>query len=109
MRFSIRKLLTLVMVAVLLSSCGSREQEPSEAEGVAYYDATGTVVEVLQDHVRIDHDEIPGFMGAMTMSFEVADAALLVGVKPGMDVSFRVAVSGRSAVIDRIGAGERPR
>ena len=58
---------------------------------------------------QIEHDVIPGFMVAMTMNFEVADHSLLEGVEPGMDVSFRVAVADRSAVIDRIEPGERPR
>ncbi len=45
---------------------------------------TGMVVEVRgPTEVVIAHDEIPGFMPAMTMPFTVADPALLAGVDPG--------------------------
>ena len=107
----------LVKLALLtqLVACGSQSPQPSEdtgtaaADDVTFYEGTGTVTKVLEGHVQIEHDEIPGFMVAMTMSFEVADHSLLEGVEPGMDVSFRVAVADRSAVIDRIEPGERPR
>lgn len=104
-----RKSLTLVTLAALLSSCGSSQPEPSAAEEVVYYDATGTVVEVLEDHVRIDHDEIPGFMDAMTMSFEVKDQVLVQDLEPGMDVRFRVAVLDREVYIDQIERAEGTR
>ena len=42
------------------------------------YEATGTVTGVRADlkQVVIDHEDIPGLMPAMTMSFDVADAKL---------------------------------
>jgi Cu/Ag efflux protein CusF len=40
--------------------------------------------------VTIDHGEIPGLMGAMTMTFNVADAALLQGIEAGSQVRFSV-------------------
>jgi protein SCO1/2 len=109
MRFTAQLALLTLLVA-----CGSQAPQPSQdaekaaMDDVTFYEGTGTVTEILEDHVRIEHDAIPGFMDAMTMSFEVADPSLL-GVKPGMDVTFRVAVAGRAAVIDRIEPGERPR
>lgn len=109
-----RALVQFALLAALVA-CGSREpassQDPetSGKEKVTYFDGTGTVWELLENHVRIEHDAIPGFMDAMTMSFEVADPSLLERVEPGMDVSFRVVVTGKSAVIDRIDPGERPR
>ena len=38
--------------------------------------------------VVIAHDDIPGFMRAMTMSFEVRDPALLAQLTPGERVRF---------------------
>ena len=110
MRFTAQLALLTLLVA-----CGSEAPQPSQdaekaaTDDVTFYEGTGTVTELLEDHVRIEHDAIPGFMDAMTMSFEVADPSLLDRVKPGMDVTFRVAVAGRAAVIDRIEPGERPR
>ena len=54
------------------------------------YEGTGTVIDLdpAARQVRIEHDEIPGFMPQMTMSFDVAEAALLDGVAPGARVRF---------------------
>jgi protein SCO1 len=41
-----------------------------------------------QKQIEISHEEIPGFMPAMTMSFDVADPKLLDGVAPGARVAF---------------------
>ena len=54
------------------------------------------VVERLEEatsRIVITHEDIPGFMPAMTMPFEVADSSLLAGLSPGESVSFRVASS----------------
>lgn len=40
--------------------------------------------------VRIKHDEIPGFMQAMTMDFEVSDAAVLTGIAAEDAVEFTI-------------------
>jgi len=48
-------------------------------------------------------------MDALTMSLEAAEHALLNRLNAGMDVTCRVAASGRSAVINRIEPGQRPR
>ena len=62
---------------------------------------------INEDHVKIEHDEIPGFMNAMTMNFEVRDPSLLQDLEPGMEVRFRVAVADRDVHIDQIERGER--
>ncbi len=109
------RFLVKLALLILLVTCGSQAPESSQDTGkaaagdVTFYEGTGTVTKVLEDHVQIEHDAMPGFMDAMTMSFEVADPSLLEHVEPGMDVSFRVAVADRSAVIDRIEPAERPR
>lgn len=104
---------TLLLLSLFLTLVACDRPPPdvesAETDGVTHYEGTGTVAELLENHVRIDHDAIPGFMDAMTMSFEVADPALLAGVEPGMDVTFRITIEGRSAVIDRIRPGDRPR
>jgi len=96
-----------VLALVSFFGCGAGEGDSSAdassaGDAVQYYDGTGVVIAVTEDHVQIDHQEIPGFMDAMTMSFEVADPALLEGLEPGTRITFRVAVAGRSAVVDRI-------
>jgi protein SCO1/2 len=85
-----------VVVAVALA-CGVASTES--------YRATGVVrsVDPAARQIRIAHDEIAGFMPAMTMSFDVASAELLAGVEPGARVAFSLE---RSASTLRITALE---
>jgi len=71
-----------VLAPLLLLACGV------PAQGT--YEVSGTVeaVEVAAGVVKIAHEEIPGFMPAMTMSFDVAAPELLEGVTPGASVRF---------------------
>lgn len=68
------------------------------------YEVTGVVRELKIDGktVVIKHDEIPGYMQAMTMPFEVRDADLLKGVSAGDRVKFRLRVTEDDGWIDRI-------
>jgi Cu/Ag efflux protein CusF len=70
--------------AVVLAACGGGKPAGHRAEGVV------ESVDVAAGQVTIDHGEIPGLMGAMTMTFEVADAALLQGIEAGNPVKFSV-------------------
>jgi len=58
------------------------------------YDASGVVRAVRAEErlVTIEHGDIEGLMPAMTMSFDVADAALLDGIEPGQYVEFRLSL-----------------
>lgn len=60
------------------------------------YDLRGTVVEVRERAVVIDHEAIPGFMDAMTMAF-AAEPTLLRGVTAGDVVEGRLIVSERGS------------
>jgi Cu/Ag efflux protein CusF len=54
--------------------------------------STGKVVAVdpAAGEITLDHHEIPGIMGGMTMDFPVSDPALLRGIQPGQEVAFEV-------------------
>jgi len=54
------------------------------------FEATGVVrgVRPEEGQVTIEHGDIEGLMPAMTMSFDVADPALLEGLAPGQYVAF---------------------
>jgi protein SCO1/2 len=56
------------------------------------FDASGVVraVRAEERQVTIEHSAIAGLMPAMTMSFDVADAALLAGLAPGQFVEFTI-------------------
>ena len=91
------------MSLLLLVGATACAPDPSDAPaGPETYEAVGTVVSVEGEHVLIDHEDIPGFMDAMTMTFAVSDPSLLDGLEEGTRVSFRIVVDGASYTIDHI-------
>ena len=87
--------LAVALVAFAFAGCGVEREET--------YKATGFVQAVDAPHkqVTISHEEIQGFMPAMTMNFDVARPELLDGVAPGARVEFDLH---RSATMLRIEA-----
>jgi len=62
------------------------------------FDVKGVIRSALADgQVTIDHEEMPGYMGAMTMPFNVKDETSASTLMPGDVVMFRFRVSGRSS------------
>ncbi|MFQ5699722.1 MAG: SCO family protein, partial [Myxococcota bacterium] len=75
------------------------------------YEGRGRVIEIdrVDGQIRIAHEAIPGFMPAMTMTFDVPDSKLLDAVEPGAQVRFSLARSEESlriVALERIGSGE---
>jgi protein SCO1 len=68
------------------------------------FQVKGVVVELDPDgkNVRIKHEEIPGYMGAMTMLFEARPTNELTGLATGDSVSFRMSVTDTDGWIDQI-------
>jgi Cu/Ag efflux protein CusF len=50
--------------------------------------------------LTVDHKDIPGFMAAMQMGYNVADPGLLKGLKPGDHIRFKI--DPQSSVIQAI-------
>lgn len=82
--------LSVLLAALSLACSGGGE-----------WDASGVVREVYADEaqLKIEHGEIEGLMPAMTMSFDVADPALLEGLAPGDYVEFRLRRDGQRYAI----------
>ncbi len=76
--------LAVGLLAAALAACGLDADDT--------YDVTGVVegVYVEDRQIKIAHDDIPGFMPAMTMSFDVANPGLLAGVTVGNKVRFKL-------------------
>jgi len=85
--------LACVAAGLALLACGLRSDD--------VYEVTGSVEAVDRDErqIKIAHDDVPGLMPAMTMSFDVADPALLDGVYEGAHVHFELE---KSATLFRI-------
>ncbi len=98
-------------LACVLAAC-RRESTPSASTPASatintnreYYQAKGVVQEVKAEarSVVIKHEEVPNYMAAMTMPFDVKSADELRDLQPGDAVSFRIVVAGDDAWIDQI-------
>lgn len=66
------------------------------------YDVVAVVVAIdaEKNTVTLDHEDIPGLMRAMKMSFAVEDAKILAGLKPGdkVDGKLRVKSDGKQMI-----------
>jgi protein SCO1 len=85
-----RTLCLIALGAVLgVSGCGS------QAPQARRFHLKGTVVQVdkSQNHLVVDHEEIPGFMGAMTMPYPIADPKDLDRLSPGDQITADVVAS----------------
>jgi protein SCO1 len=94
------------LAAVLVSlavGCGGKMGNPdppaTATDGV--YEIRGVVVavDVGRRILEINHEAIPGFMPAMTMPYEVAEASLLQGLTAGDRVRGTLRVDRRGYII----------
>jgi protein SCO1 len=115
-----RLMLALSMAASLaMTACGggagqSATQSQSQTQEKRYHLA-GTVVSIdkEQQHLVINHGDIPGFMAAMTMPYPVADAKTLEQVSVGDQITADVVVNNGAARLENVvvvkkGAGVPP-
>jgi len=71
-------LLLAASMFVIVSGCGDVKEHPIR----------GKVTWIANDKARVtlDHETIPGFMGAMQMDFAVSDPSVLKGINVGDEV-----------------------
>jgi len=84
---------------------------PTASEGsITNYSVRGVVRSLKPDEneVVIRHEEIPGYMVAMTMPFAVRERKDLDGLQAGDSVEFRMRVTEKDAWIDQIRVVSRP-
>ena len=104
----------LLSSMLLFTSCEKRSPDAttsapasplkSTAVSTQMFQVKGVVVTVKPEEktVRILHEEIPGYMEAMTMPFEVKDTNELAGLNDGDTVTFRMLVTETDGWIDQI-------
>ncbi|MGH7288288.1 MAG: copper-binding protein [Myxococcota bacterium] len=94
------RLRTLALaVALAVMACGGGGSSDHPGRGVV------VSVDAAKGEITLDHEDIPGLMMGMTMTFH-ADPTLLAGVEPGQQVDFRVREEGGRYVVTAI---ERPK
>src|SRR5205823_13413443 len=98
----------------LIVGAVSCEKSPEPRKTVPARTATHTNQQVFQvkgvvmavkpetKEITIKHEEVPGYMEAMTMPFDVKSTNELAGIAPGDAVSFRMIVTDTEGWIDQI-------
>jgi Cu/Ag efflux protein CusF len=96
MRSFINTLFVTVAIGTTLALAGCQNSSSSPAPGAKVYDVKGKIVslDAGKKVVTLDHEDIPGFMKAMTMEFAVADAKVLDGLKAGDAVQGKIKSEG---------------
>jgi len=104
--------LFLIALAFLwVSGCAPSAEVPARANSTAsqstnlqIFQVKGVVINVKPNEksVEVKHEEIPGYMPAMTMPFEVKDTNELAGLAPGDSILFRMLVTDTEGWIDQI-------
>jgi protein SCO1/2 len=89
---------TLLAITVLAFGCGRTEPPARE------YRLQGQIIAIKPEaqEVVVKHDDIPGFMPAMTMPYRVGDAGQLEGKQPGDLISATLVVGENEAHLSSI-------
>ena len=92
------KIICIVAVGLSLFGAGCRApaaRQEASAQPAKRFELKGKVVSVdrAAKQVTIDHEDIPGFMGAMTMPYAVKDERALERLAPNDLVTAKVVVS----------------
>jgi protein SCO1 len=92
--------LFLVLACAITTACVvmglAMQKAPARPEGRMQeqrFHVRGEVRGLEADSIRIKHEEIPNYMAAMTMPFEVRNAALLRGLRVGDEIGFELVVT----------------
>ena len=96
------RIFQLLIILFLIQNCNNRS-----------YHVQGTILEIRQSSKQflIHHDEIPGFMMAMTMPFSVADSIDMQRFTIGDSVHFQLTIQDRQSISSKykiMGKGNIP-
>lgn len=99
-----RLVIHAAFVAIALSfGCASHRGMTAAATGATHKGrGVVVVVNVEKSRVKINHEKIEGFMEAMTMWFDVKDAAMLSGIAPSDKVEFTITEETSADVITEL-------
>jgi len=98
MKHTIPSLFLAIFSSIVVAGCSG------ENVGARHYEITGKVVRVdaKKPAVTLDHEDIPGLMKAMEMEFNVRDAKILDGIKPGDQVKGELVKDNSGYVITKL-------
>jgi len=82
-----------IALTIVASACSGASPEGQRAHGIV------RSVDAGARKVTLDHEDIPGLMKAMTMTFDVAPRVALEDLSPGDAVEFSVEEGGRAYTV----------
>jgi protein SCO1 len=91
-----------VLTAVAIQRQAQKNDLRSPAAATQRYQVRGEIRGMEGATVRIKHEEIPGYMAAMTMPFEIRNASMLRGLRVGDEIGFELSVTDNDSWISRI-------
>lgn len=99
----------LAQAAPALSKAARPASAPAAPAALPLADGKVTQLDPAQGLIVLRHGELPALaMGPMTMGFQVADPALLRGLKVGDRVRFQAAMVGGEATITQLRRTPQP-
>ena len=116
-----KKFLVLLMSGSLtLAACSCKQKDTTAAPTTSAsssgtnqrtFQVKGVVREIIPERkkIKITHEEISGYMEAMTMMLDVRDAKELFGLQAGDSLSFRMVVTEDDGWIDQLKKLDEPR
>jgi len=101
------KLVFLLLALIVAGAC-NHAKAPAEAD-LKHYQLTGRVVAIdkANKSLTVDGDEIPGFMAAMQMPYDVKDASLLDKLASGDKIAAEIIVKGDESWLENIKVMQR--
>jgi Cu/Ag efflux protein CusF len=114
----------LVFCAAVLAfgTAGCSKQAPADTQGqapeqsqtqaqaqVQHYQLKGTIISVdaANKSLEVNMEAIPGYMGAMPMSFPVHDSSALAGLDPGDFVTADLVVTSHGTYLENVQAPKK--
>lgn len=100
-------IISIALVAALAIGCSA----PPPPEKIRQFPLTGEVLAVKPDRteIQVKHDEVKGFMDAMTMWFNIRDPKLVEGLAPGDLISATLVLTAEDSYLTAVRkTGSRP-
>lgn len=90
----LRRLISILALGFFVSGChqGSAVKPAAEVTPVKSFSVRGKVVATDATHVTLDHEAVPGFMDAMTMSYKLKDPSIVSELHPGDRITAKILV-----------------
>ena len=97
-------LLVLTSIGFFSVGCGTSPVENKTQPQVQRYSLKGkvTAIDKPRQTVVVDHEAIPGFMGAMEMPYPVKDIHSLDNIAPGDEIRADLVVTDGRAVLENM-------